>query len=324
MQVKKHRINVFNRLENTGAISKSRCQQKRNMKKFELENDVKRIIPSRMKRLDLLEVKTVETLSVKGRTLILIGQKVLTDCEADDRENILATSNHVTVSEENILDGEVDPTEAPKTLEDGGQSTVDDLKELNLGNTDEPRPIYDLDVYGDSMLIIHQLLDEYEVKKEDLKPYHKRSFLGTWSRCLGDEEAAKTIEEAHSGVCGAHQSAIQEELTEEENAKLRLAELEGLDEKRLEAQQSLECYHARLTRAFNKKVRVCSFQVGDTVLAVRRPIIISSKKGNIFSSKWDGPYIVQEVYINGAYKIVDADGLRVGPINGKFLKRYYP
>ncbi|XP_012832640.1 PREDICTED: uncharacterized protein LOC105953516 [Erythranthe guttata] len=36
--------------------------------------------------------------------------------------------------------------------------------------------------------------------------------------------------------------AIQEELTQEKNARLRLAELEALDEKRLEKQQSIECY----------------------------------------------------------------------------------
>ncbi|KMT11469.1 hypothetical protein BVRB_5g107940 [Beta vulgaris subsp. vulgaris] len=404
--------------------------------------------------------------------------------------------------------------------------------------------IQDLDVYGDFKLVIHQLLDDYDVKKENLIPYHKhasqllgtfdsvklqhvprsankmadalanlaatlalgaeesmsvpvcnrwvvtpledgieeganavsvyevnvndwrqplidylehgklprdpkhkteirrraprfiyykgtlyrRSFLGTWLRCLGDEEAIKTLEEAHSGVCGAHQVgpklhdrikrlltslcekfkfaqrkssmynapanglaeafnktlctllskvvskhkrdwheklgealwayrttyktptqstpyalvygvesvlpleiqvpslriAIQEDLTVEENAKIRLAELEALDEKRLEVQQKLECYQARLTRAFNKKVRVRSFQVGDMVLAVKRPIIVSRKTGSKFDSKWDGPYVVQEVYTNGAYKIVDADGLRIGPINGKFLKRYYP
>ncbi|KAK9714901.1 hypothetical protein RND81_06G129300 [Saponaria officinalis] len=117
--------------------------------------------------------------------------------------------------------------------------------------------------------------------------------------------------------------AIQMGLTEEENDKLRLAELEALDDKRLDAQQKLECYQARLTRAFNKKVRPRSFQVGDIVLAVRRHIIISHKTGNKFTPKWDGPYVVQEVYTNGAYKIVDNDGLRVGPINGKFLKRYY-
>ena len=42
-----------------------------------------------------------------------------------------------------------------------------------------------------------------------------------------------------------------------------------------------------------------------------------------FTSKWDGPYVVQEVYTNGAYKIISKDGLRIGPINEKFLKCYY-
>ena len=91
--------------------------------------------------------------------------------------------------------------------------------------------------------------------------------------------------------------------------------MEALDEKRLEAQQCLECYQARLSRAFNKRVRPRSFQVGDLALAMH-----SHKTGNKFTSKWDGPYVVQEVYTNGAYKIVDGDGLRVGPINAKFLK----
>ncbi|XP_070031804.1 uncharacterized protein [Nicotiana tomentosiformis] len=53
---------------------------------------------------------------------------------------------------------------------------------------------------------------------------------------------------------------IQERLTSEENAQLRLAELEALAEKRLEAQQKLECYQARLARAFNQKEEaVCDF-----------------------------------------------------------------
>ncbi|KAL0445562.1 UNVERIFIED_CONTAM: hypothetical protein Slati_1684100 [Sesamum latifolium] len=117
--------------------------------------------------------------------------------------------------------------------------------------------------------------------------------------------------------------AIQEGLTKEENACLRLEELEALDKKRLEAQQRLECYQARLSKAFNKKVRPHSFQVGDLVLAIRRPIITTHRTGNKFLSKWDGPYVVQEAYTNGAYKLSAEDGLRIGPINGKFLKRYY-
>ncbi|KAL0291165.1 UNVERIFIED_CONTAM: hypothetical protein Scaly_2648300 [Sesamum calycinum] len=65
------------------------------------------------------------------------------------------------------------------------------------------------------------------------------------------------------------------------------------------------------------------YGVGDSVLAVRRPIITTHQTGNKFLQKWDGPYVVKEAYTNGAYKLVAEDGLRIGPINGKFLKRYY-
>ncbi|KAL0421450.1 UNVERIFIED_CONTAM: hypothetical protein Slati_3167900 [Sesamum latifolium] len=100
---------------------------------------------------------------------------------------------------------------------------------------------------------------------------------------------------------------IQEGLTEEENARIRLEELEALDKKRLEAQQRLECYQARLSKAFNKKVRPRSFQVGDLVLAVRRPIITTHRTGNKFLPKWDGPYVVkkptQMVHTNWSLKM---------------------
>ena len=104
------------------------------------------------------------------------------------------------------------------------------------------------------------------------------------------------------------------------NVRLRLEELEALDEKRLEAQQRLECYQARLTKAFNKKVKPRSFQVGDLVLTIKSLINMKNRMGNKFLSKWDDPYVVQEVYTNGSYKIVDQDGVRIGPINGRFLK----
>jgi len=51
--------------------------------------------------------------------------------------------------------------------------------------------------------------------------------------------------------------AIHEGLTEDKNDKLRLAELEALDEKWLLEQQKLEWYQTRLLRAFDKKVRPC-------------------------------------------------------------------
>ncbi|XP_031742882.1 uncharacterized protein LOC116404507 [Cucumis sativus] len=53
---------------------------------------------------------------------------------------------------------------------------------------------------------------------------------------------------------------VQEGLTTEDNVKLRLQELEALDEKRLEAQQTLECYQARMSKAFDKHVKLAPFK----------------------------------------------------------------
>lgn len=79
-----------------------------------------------------------------------------------------------------------------------------------------------------------------------------------------------------------------------------------LRKKRLEAQQSLECYQARLARSFNEKVHLRCFQIGNQFLVVRRPIITSHWSRSKFSAKWNGSYIVQEVYSNGTYKLVDS------------------
>ncbi|TYK25945.1 uncharacterized protein E5676_scaffold1441G00050 [Cucumis melo var. makuwa] len=81
--------------------------------------------------------------------------------------------------------------------------------------------------------------------------------------------------------------AVQEKLTTKDNVKLRLQELKALDEKQLEAQQALECYQARMSKAFDKHVKLRSFQVGDLVLAVRRSIITTRHTENKFTPKWD-------------------------------------
>ncbi|KAG9458886.1 hypothetical protein H6P81_003394 [Aristolochia fimbriata] len=118
--------------------------------------------------------------------------------------------------------------------------------------------------------------------------------------------------------------ALREGLTEEENIRLRLQELESLDEKRLEAQQRLECYQARLTRTFNKKVKLRSFQKGDLVLAVRRPIMVTSKDGGKFAPKWEGPLSwSKKSTLTVRLQIGYSEGRRLPAINGKFLKKFY-
>ncbi|XP_070020131.1 uncharacterized protein [Nicotiana sylvestris] len=93
---------------------------------------------------------------------------------------------------------------------------------------------------------------------------YKRSFEGVLLRCLREDEALHALQEAHSGqhnasmynvavnglaeafnktLCNLIKKVVSkskrdwnDRIIDEENARLRLAELESLDEKRLEAQ----------------------------------------------------------------------------------------
>ena len=78
-------------------------------------------------------------------------------------------------------------------------------------------------------------------------------------------------------------------------------ELEAMDDKRLQAQQQIELYQARISKAFNKKVRERIFKNDDLVLAVRRPMVMTHKTRGKFNPKWEGPYVVESVYSNRAY-----------------------
>jgi len=114
-------------------------------------------------------------------------------------------------------------------------------------------------------------------------------------------------------------------MTKEDNDRLRLQELEAQDEKQLQAQQHIEFYQARISKAFNKKVKQRVFQEGDLILAVRRPIIMTHKTKGKFQAKWEGPVVIETIYSNGAYRLMTPDGdALMMPINGRFLKKYHP
>jgi len=79
--------------------------------------------------------------------------------------------------------------------------------------------------------------------------------------------------------------ALATKKTKEDNDRLHLQELEALDEKRLQAQQRIELYRARISKAFNKKVKERVFQKEDLVLTVRRPMIMTHKTKSKFQPK---------------------------------------
>lgn len=71
--------------------------------------------------------------------------------------------------------------------------------------------------------------------------------------------------------------AIQDEITRDEQIRLRFQELDTLEEGRLNALQDLELYRKNMVRAYDKLFKPRVFRKGDLVLTLRRPIIISGK-----------------------------------------------
>ena len=114
-------------------------------------------------------------------------------------------------------------------------------------------------------------------------------------------------------------------MMQERNVKLRLQELDNLDERRLEALQSVELYQARMAGSFDKRVRQRANKKGDLVLAVKRPMVFAHKSKGKFEPKWEGLFVIDEVFSNGAYALLKMEGdICKLPTNGKFFKRYYP
>ncbi|TYK28162.1 uncharacterized protein E5676_scaffold289G00760 [Cucumis melo var. makuwa] len=104
------------------------------------EREIRSNVPSRMKRKTFVTLNTSQgSLKVKRHDVILTNPEKEDSEQGEDE----ISCHHITILEElEIETHEEDAEEAPQSLEDGGQSTVDELKEVNLGTIEEPRPTF--------------------------------------------------------------------------------------------------------------------------------------------------------------------------------------
>ncbi|CAN6440363.1 unnamed protein product [Victoria cruziana] len=101
----------------------------------------------------------------------------------------------------------------------------------------------------------------------------------------------------------------------------RLAQLDLLDEKRLQAAEHAEAYRQRVARHYAKSVIARKFKVNDLVIRFSPPIRRAKGK---WAPNWEGPYVIREVLPHDSYKLVDAHGAEIpDPINALHLKKFY-
>jgi hypothetical protein len=81
----------------------------------------------------------------------------------------------------------------------------------------------------------------------------------------------------------------------------------------------------RVARAYNKKVKAKSFQVGDLIWKTILPIGSKSNKFGKWSPSWEGPYKVVKICSENSYMVETLQGQRLPrALNGRYLKKFHP
>ncbi|PKI75843.1 hypothetical protein CRG98_003758 [Punica granatum] len=159
---------------------------------------------------------------------------------------------------------------------------------------------------------------------------YRRSFDATMLRCVDESEAQRLMEEVHEGNYGPHMNGL---MLAKKLMRLGyfwstmeidyVKHLNLIDERRLTALCHGQCYQQRMARTFNKKVRPRKFSPDNLVL--RKVLHIAPDSRGKFAYKYDGPFIVEEVFDGGAIILNDLDGNENAlPVSADAKKKYYP
>ena len=101
--------------------------------------------------------------------------------------------------------------------------------------------------------------------------------------------------------------------------------IDEVTDKRLKALKEIENDKFRVARAYNKKVRIKSFQVGDLIWKTILPLGMKSNKFGKWSPSWEGPYKIIKVISGNSYMMETMQGgCLPRAINGRYLKKFYP
>ncbi|XP_060202188.1 uncharacterized protein LOC132630648 [Lycium barbarum] len=95
-----------------------------------------------------------------------------------------------------------------------------------------------------------------------------------------------------------------------------------IDEKRMDAVCHGQLYQNRMSKAFNKRVRLRKFEPGQLVL--KRIFPHQDEAKGKFAPNWQGPYVIYRVLSGGALILAEMDGkVSTKPINLDSIKKYY-
>jgi hypothetical protein len=102
---------------------------------------------------------------------------------------------------------------------------------------------------------------------------------------------------------GSRRAEFQNDLTAEEYGALMNDNIEDLTELRLWSLERIKENKAKVAHAYNKKVKLNEFQVGDLVWEAVLPLGNKDATYGKWSPKWHGPYRIDQVLPENAYML---------------------
>ncbi|PKI48459.1 hypothetical protein CRG98_031148 [Punica granatum] len=184
---------------------------------------------------------------------------------------------------------------------------------------------------------------------------YRRSFDSTLLRCINEHESQRLMEEVHGGNCGPHMnglmlakkimrlsyywSTMETDCVKHWIEAITLASVTTKVVARILKRDVIaryrvpatiitdnaknlnnKCYQQRMARAFNAKVCPREFSPGDLVL--KKVLHVAPDSRGKFSYKYDGPYVVKEIFSGGAVILSDMDGTENAlPVNADAIKK---
>ena len=119
--------------------------------------------------------------------------------------------------------------------------------------------------------------------------------------------------------------AKQNDLSAVDFYNLMMGNIDEVADKPLTALKAIERDKLRVARAYNKKVKLKNFQVGDIVWKVILPIGSRDRKFGKWSPSWEGPFRIIRIVPGNSYLVESVQGaLLPRALNGKYLKKYHP
>jgi hypothetical protein len=101
--------------------------------------------------------------------------------------------------------------------------------------------------------------------------------------------------------------------------KKRLLDLSSLDEWRNEGNENARLFKGKVKQWHDRRILKREFHVGEKVILYRSRLRFFAGK---LLSKWERPFIIEEVYRSGAIKIASLKDSTTQVVNGQKLKHY--